>query len=94
MFPIIKHIIFIIYDNKYVDRWAILINFSSNRPIDLKSLVFYFDPFHLNLVIPLQVPENKSNPDFLFFSILCYKDPKFQENNLTILGIKSTCKDR
>lgn len=40
------------------------------------------------------VTENKSKPDFLFPDITYYKDPNFSENNLTMLGVKSTCKDR
>lgn len=40
------------------------------------------------------VTENKSKPDFLFPDITYYKDPNFPENNLTMLGVKSTCKDR
>lgn len=40
------------------------------------------------------ITENKSRPDFLFPDILCYKNKEFSENNLTMLGVKSTCKDR
>lgn len=38
--------------------------------------------------------ENKSKPDFLFPSGDDYKDPKFPSTQLTMLGVKSTCKDR
>ena len=38
--------------------------------------------------------ENKSKPDFLFPSIENYNDPEFPDNRLTMLGSKSTCKDR
>lgn len=41
-----------------------------------------------------KVTENKSKPDFLFPDILYYNAPDFPANNLTMLGVKSTCKDR
>jgi len=41
-----------------------------------------------------KVTENKSRPDFLFPSIQFYHDLNFNENKLTMLGVKSTCKDR
>jgi hypothetical protein len=40
------------------------------------------------------VTENKSKPDFLFPGINEYRDMKFNTINLTMLGVKSTCKDR
>lgn len=40
------------------------------------------------------ITENKSKPDFIFPSITCYKDNKFPREKLTMLGVKSTCKDR
>lgn len=40
------------------------------------------------------VTENRSKPDFLFPNIECYKDPNYPANRLTMLGAKSTCKDR
>jgi hypothetical protein len=41
-----------------------------------------------------KVSEYKSKPDFIFPSIEYYRDPKFPISNLTMLGVKSTCKDR
>ena len=38
--------------------------------------------------------ENKSKPDFIFPGIDEYHDPGFGEANLTMLGVKSSCKDR
>lgn len=38
--------------------------------------------------------ENKAKPDFLFPGIAEYRNPEFNEINLTMLGVKSTCKDR
>jgi hypothetical protein len=40
------------------------------------------------------VTENKSKPDFLFPGIKEYRDIAFNSVNLTMLGVKSTCKDR
>ncbi len=40
------------------------------------------------------VTENKSKPDFLFPSSTEYHNPGFPESGLTMLGVKSTCKDR
>lgn len=40
------------------------------------------------------VTENRSKPDFIFPDIQCYRDINFPTANLTMLGSKSTCKDR
>lgn len=40
------------------------------------------------------VTENKAKPDFLFPGIKAYHDPAFDPQQLTMLGVKSTCKDR
>jgi hypothetical protein len=40
------------------------------------------------------ITENKVKPDFLFPGIAEYKDQRFNNINLTMLGVKSTCKDR
>ncbi|MEE3719718.1 type II restriction endonuclease [Tumidithrix elongata RA019] len=41
-----------------------------------------------------KVTENRSKPDFLFPGQAEYKDPNFNPLHLTMLGVKSTCKDR
>lgn len=38
--------------------------------------------------------ENKARPDFIFPSESAYRDPAFNPLRLTMLGVKSTCKDR
>jgi hypothetical protein len=38
--------------------------------------------------------ENKNKPDFLFPGQTEYRDPEFDVAKLTMLGSKSTCKDR
>ncbi len=38
--------------------------------------------------------ENRAKPDFLFPGIEFYRDPHFPSASLTMLGVKSTCKDR
>ncbi len=40
------------------------------------------------------VTERKSKPDFLFPGIEQYRNPQFNPLHLTMLGVKSTCKDR
>lgn len=40
------------------------------------------------------ITENKAKPDFIFPSAVAYHDPAFNALNLTMLGVKSTCKDR
>ncbi len=40
------------------------------------------------------VTENKEKPDFVFPDIKSYHDPVFDASKLTMLGAKSTCKDR
>lgn len=40
------------------------------------------------------VTENKSKPDFLFPGVTEYHNPAFDSLKLTMLGVKSTCKDR
>ena len=41
-----------------------------------------------------KVTENKSKPDFTFPTIVCYHNEGFPSSRLTMLGVKSTCKDR
>jgi len=41
-----------------------------------------------------QVTENNSKPDFIFPAIAAYRDPLFPHQRLTMLGVKTTCKDR
>lgn len=41
-----------------------------------------------------KVTENRSKPDFIFPSIIAYRDQAFPEASLTMLGVKTTCKDR
>ncbi|MFJ5695089.1 type II restriction endonuclease [Arthrobacter sp. NPDC093125] len=40
------------------------------------------------------VTENRTRPDFIFPGISEYLDPGFPPLNLTMLGVKTTCKDR
>ena len=40
------------------------------------------------------VTENKEKPDFIFPDIVHYRNPAFDAGRLTMLGAKSTCKDR
>lgn len=48
-----------------------------------------------NLVFEEQViTENKKKPDFLFPNSICYHNFEFPAEDLTVLGAKTTCKDR
>jgi len=40
------------------------------------------------------VTESKEKPDFIFPSIIHYRNPDMDPSLLTMLGVKSTCKDR
>jgi hypothetical protein len=40
------------------------------------------------------VTENRSKPDFLFPGAAEYQDSQFSSHRLTVLGVKTTCKDR
>lgn len=41
-----------------------------------------------------KITENNSKPDFIFPGIIEYHNPQFNVSLLTMLGVKSTCKDR
>lgn len=41
-----------------------------------------------------KITENRSKPDFIFPNIKAYHDAAFHTELLTMLGVKSTCKDR
>jgi len=41
-----------------------------------------------------EVTEHRAKPDFIFPGISYYRDTKFSADFLTMLGVKSTCKDR
>lgn len=41
-----------------------------------------------------RVTEHQARPDFVFPDITRYRDPNFPPERLTVLGLKSTCKDR
>jgi hypothetical protein len=56
-------------------------------------LKFIFNSFNIQFSHN-EVTENKSRPDFIFPGISHYRDMKFPPLNLTMLGTKTTCKDR
>jgi hypothetical protein len=41
-----------------------------------------------------QISEHRARPDFLFPSVVAYRDPAYPSRDLLMLGVKSTCKDR
>lgn len=56
-------------------------------------LAFLFDEHNLSFSRGA-VTENRSKPDFLFPGIDQYMDEKYPLDRLTMLGVKSSCKDR
>ncbi len=56
-------------------------------------LQYLFDQLHIRYSKG-QTTENKSRPDFIFPTIEQYRDPNFPVAKLTMLGAKTTCKDR
>lgn len=67
-----------------------------------KSRVGYALEHHIETVfrtldiryVRAAVTENRAKPDFLFPGKAEYHDPAFEAARLTMLGVKSTCKDR
>ncbi|MFD2670180.1 type II restriction endonuclease [Marinicrinis sediminis] len=78
------------------------IKFSLSVQNRRKSRIGYALEHHLEEIFKVHelrysrtaVTENKSKPDFLFPDIKSYKDMTYPESRLTMLGVKSTCKDR
>ncbi len=56
-------------------------------------LTYIFDRENINFSYN-KITENKSKPDFIFPGINEYHDPNFPPGLLTMLGVKTTCKDR
>lgn len=56
-------------------------------------LSFLFERLNIKFSRTSQT-EGHSKPDFLFPGIEEYKNPSFPARNLTMLGVKTTCKDR
>lgn len=78
------------------------IQFSLSVQNRRKSRVGYALENHMEVVLSSMgirykrdaITENKSKPDFLFPGQVEYQSPYFDELNLTMLAVKSTCKDR
>lgn len=78
------------------------IKFSLSVQNRRKSRVGYALENHLEEIFKIhhvtysrnKITENRSTPDFLFPDIKLYHDSAFPSANLTMLGVKSTCKDR
>lgn len=90
---------FLIGDNPDVEGF---IQYSLSVQNRRKSRAGYALENHLEVVFSkkelrysrTEITENKSKPDFLFPGGKEYHDQKFNPLNLTMLGVKSTCKDR
>lgn len=78
------------------------IKFSLSVQNRRKSRVGYTLENHLEEIFILHdlhysrtpVTEHNSKPDFLFPNIECYQNQGFPNEKLTMLGVKTTCKDR
>jgi len=64
----------------------------SGRSLEL-HLKLIFDESEIQYSHEAQT-EGKKTPDFLFPSAACYHDSSFSTENLRMLGVKTTCKDR
>ncbi|MGN6603023.1 MAG: type II restriction endonuclease [Ginsengibacter sp.] len=56
-------------------------------------LAFIFNSYRLSFSTQNKTERN-NKPDFLFPGIIEYRDPNFQNSLLTMLGVKTTAKDR
>ena len=56
-------------------------------------LCYIFDSFGIRYSYN-QITENRSRPDFLFPGIEEYRNMNYPQTSLTMLGVKTTCKDR
>lgn len=78
------------------------INFSLSVQNRRKSRAGYALEHHLEEVFKIHEiyysrvaeTENSAKPDFLFPSVEAYHEPTFPNDRLTMLGVKTTCKDR
>lgn len=90
---------FILDGNVDVDGFLALSLSVQNRR---KSRVGYALENHLQQILEVHSiryarggeTENRNKPDFLFPGVTEYRDPAFPDAKLTILGVKSTLKDR
>lgn len=101
-----KHIVIIKLKEGFHNGHSIdvddFIQFSLSVHNRRKSRVGYALENHLEEIFRLhhimysrnKMTENKSKPDFIFPGIQYYSNLAFPEAKLTMLGVKSTCKDR
>ena len=90
-----------IYTNPFPDCQS-LIEFSNKILNRRKSRAGKSLEHHLSAIFTANslifeeqaVTENNKKPDFLFPNAVCYHDFEFPTADLTILGAKTTCKDR
>lgn len=97
-----KHLVGERLRNGFVDDVEGFIAFSLSVQNRRKSRVGYAFENHIEVLLSsygtqysrTKITENKSKPDFIFPSIGKYHDATFNPSLLTMLGVKSTCKDR
>ncbi|MCL2526429.1 MAG: type II restriction endonuclease [Coriobacteriia bacterium] len=82
-----------------VDDFLKVSNSVRNRRMSRAGLSF---ENHIDVLLELngvefdrgKLTENRAKPDFVFPSIAAYHNPAFSDGLLTMLGAKTTCKDR
>ncbi|SDX83426.1 EcoRII C terminal [Allochromatium warmingii] len=97
-----KHIISNRLSEGFNDDVDGFISFSLSVQNRRKSRVGFALENHLEMIFKecgirysrTPVTENNSKPDFIFPGINEYQDQKFDFSRLTMLGVKSSCKDR
>ena len=90
-----------IYTKPFADCQS-LIDFSNKILNRRKSRAGKSLEHHLSAIFTIEnvlfeeqvVTENNKKPDFLFPNSICYHNYEFPTENLTVLGAKTTCKDR
>ncbi len=86
----------------FADDVDAFVKFSLSVQNRRKSRVGYALEHHVKAILDANsihyawapVTERTSRPDFLFPSIAAYQDPEVATERLTMLAVKSTCKDR
>ena len=66
----------------------------SRAGLSLENHIEALLKYHNIMYSHTPITENKSKPDFIFPCIEAYRDMEFPQTYLTMLGAKSTCKDR
>jgi hypothetical protein len=97
-----RHLVLKRLRNGFGDDVDAFVDFSLSVQNRRKSRVGYALEHHVQAILDANgvqytrsaMTERSSRPDFLFPSIMAYRDLHVPVERLTMLGVKSTCKDR